>query len=226
MLRTIIRSRRPSVSWIFDPKTFCLTNQLAGYVSTDAVLLLSLRNSQGPTCSSRYPAGKSMLTSQSPAAKPPLEPVLKIKNIHCSRSLPTRLRLRCWRWSCSKLSSLGFPTFSLGERVSARKEVVNVSRMVLLRAGCMAILRALLCALLHAGTCRSHCTCTCTSWASLLCACAPLLALCTTNLDLTARMIDLIVYVIHTMNFEIPLLRWRLALILFISIFYICICFA
>jgi len=32
----IFRSRRPSVSWIFAPKTFCLTNQLFGLGATNS----------------------------------------------------------------------------------------------------------------------------------------------------------------------------------------------
>jgi len=83
---------------------------LVGYVATNAIPMLSLRNSQGPTCCSRYPAAKPTLTSQSPAAKPTLDPVLRIKNIHCSRSFPTRLRLHCQRWSYSKI----FPRLGLG----------------------------------------------------------------------------------------------------------------
>ena len=74
--------------------------------SPDAVPKLSLHNTQGSTCCSRYPAAKPTLTSQSqsPVAKPTLNPVLKIKSIHYSKSWPTRLRLRCRRWSYSKLS--------------------------------------------------------------------------------------------------------------------------
>ena len=32
----ILRSRRPCVSWIFAPKTFCLTNQLFGLCATNS----------------------------------------------------------------------------------------------------------------------------------------------------------------------------------------------
>jgi len=126
-----------------------------------------------------------------------------------------------------------FPTFGLGERASARKEDVNVLHMALLRAlnvrgtctwtfyvhfyvhgtsACTSTRR------MHGtSTCRSHGTTTCTSCASLLR--APLFALCMTNLALTARMFNFIVYVIYIYEF------WRTlagleAVIKFLSFLY------
>jgi len=68
---------------------------LAGYVATDAVPLLSLRKSQGPNCCLHYQAAKPTLTSQSPAAKPTLTPVLKIQEHPLPWSLATHLRSHC-----------------------------------------------------------------------------------------------------------------------------------
>jgi len=49
----IFGSRRPSVSWIFAPKTFCLTNQLFGSGATNSVALGELNHR---SCDLWYPA--------------------------------------------------------------------------------------------------------------------------------------------------------------------------
>ena len=123
----------------------------AGDVATDAVPLVSRRNSQGPTCCSR-----------SPAAKPTPDPVLKIKNIHSSRSLPPRL----------VKGSVNF------EHVAGLLNVWS-------GGACVCRQGRRQCLVHGASTCRSYRTFTCTSCASLLR--ASLLALCTTNLASTGR---------------------------------------
>ena len=129
---------------------------IAGDVATDVVPLLTRRNSQGPTCCSR-----------SPAAKPTPDSVLKIKNIHCSRSLPLRL---VW-------GSVNFDHATSFLHVwSGGACICWQGRRQRLAHG--------------ASTCRSHGTCTCTSCASLLR--ALVLALCTTHLSSTGRMISIL----------------------------------
>ena len=76
-----------------------------------------------------------------------------------------------------------FSTFGLGERVSAGKEGANVLHMALLRAGRMVLLRAL----------RAH-----HFYVHLY-----LRSARQTSLQLGASFY-LIVYVIHTINFDIP----------------------
>jgi len=124
-----------------------------GDVATDAVPLLSRRNSQVTTCCTR-----------SPAAKPTPDPVLKIKNIHCPRSLPPRL---VW-------GSVNF------DHVASFLHVWSGGACICWQGRCQRLAHG-------ASTCRSHGNSTCSSWASLLR--APLLALCTTNLASTGRMI-------------------------------------
>ena len=137
----------------FVQEDLCSFATIAGDVATDAVPLLSRRNSQGPTCCSR-----------SPAAKPTPDPVLMIKNIHCSRSLPPRF---VW-------GSVNFDHATSFLHVWSGGACIRwQGRRQRLAHG--------------ASTCRSHGTCTCTSCASLLR--APLLPLCTTNLASTGRMI-------------------------------------
>jgi len=127
--------------------------KLAGDVATDAVPLLSRRNSQGPTSCSR-----------SPAAKPTPDPVLKIKNIHYSRSLPSRL-VRVWGSVNFEHAASLLHVWSWGACICWQGRHQHLA---------------------HGATCRLYGTSTCTSCVSLLR--APLLALCTTHLALTGRM--------------------------------------
>jgi len=101
--------------------------------------------------------------SLSSAAMPTPDPVPKIKNIHCSRSFPPHL---VW----------GSVNFDHAASWSGGASIRWQGRRQRLAHG--------------ASTCRSHGTSTCTSCASLLR--APPLALSTTNLASTGRMISIL----------------------------------
>jgi len=120
----------------------------------------------GPTAISSQ-LSRANLLSWSPVAKPTPDPVLKIKNIHCSSFLPARM---VWGSVNFDHAASFLHVWCGGARIRWQGRRQRLAH--------------------GASTCRSHGTSTCTSCASLLR--ASLLVLCTTNLASTGRMILLL----------------------------------